>query len=351
MLTELQWNDLIRSLENEKCILILGTETLVDVQGKAILPQFLDDVGYPNSPQIRFFDNDFFFYKDEISKRLINGELQDFLKKQSSPSYFDDLAKIPFHLILNLNPDLRLRSSFENQGFELVFDHYHKNKPCAPLDEKPNKNKPLIYNLMGKIEEDDSLVFTQEDTFDYLISILGDFRLSNLLEKELILAKNIVFLGVPLQKWYMKMLMKLLKVNFGMALNNDDQDLNTQFFCENRNITLVQGNVKDFVENLLTKCQNKGIALRQKSDQNQEKEIDKIAKMITNDLAESLQALIDYLENKDEDLCNDVMLQLASYNQLQKKIAKNTIDQRDAAVAEAKILDASLAIIKEAKKL
>lgn len=143
MLTELQWNDLIRSLENEKCILILGTETLVDVQGKAILPQFLDDVGYPNSPQIRFFDNDFFFYKDEISKRLINGELQDFLKKQSSPPYFDDLAKIPFHLILNLNPDLRLRSSFENQGFELVFDHYHKNKPCAPLDEKPNKNKPL----------------------------------------------------------------------------------------------------------------------------------------------------------------------------------------------------------------
>jgi Effector-associated domain 11/SIR2-like domain len=352
MLNELQWNNILRHIESEKCVLILGTDCLVDAQNKPLLPQFLTSVGYPDSPQIRFFDGDFLFYKDEISKRLISGEWQDFLKKQSPPPFLSELAQIPFHVCLSLTPDLRLRKAFEAQEFDYAFDFYQKNKKPLDLAEKPSKNKPLIYNLMGKIDASDSLVFTQEDTFDYLISILGDYRLANLLEKELISAENILFLSLPLQKWYMKMLMKLLKVNFGMALSNEKElDKNTQFFCENRNITLVQADIVQFVSLLRQKCQDKGIALRQKPTQNAENELDTIAKLIKEDVGTCLEQLVDYLEGKDDDLYNSAMIQSAAYAKLQREMAKGKIDSRDAGVAEAKILDAILQIIKEGKQL
>ncbi len=359
MLTELEWNGIVQNIKNEKSVLIIGTDALIDAQNRPLLPQFLEleIIGYPNNPQIRFFDGDFLFFKDnKSSKGTILSEWQDFLEKQKPTPFLETLAQIPFHLILCLNPDLRLRKTFEEQSFDLVFDFYQKNKKPADLAEKPTKEKPLLYNLMGKIGETNSLVFTQEDTFDYLISILGnEFRLADRLKKELLDAENIIFLGVPLEKWYMKMLSRLFEIReegMRMALGKEGEiDKNTQIFCENRDITLVQIDMNDFVSQLSQKWTSKGYALRQKMAQGAENELDQIAKLVKTDVGACLEALVDYLENKDDELYNSAMLQLGKHNKLQKDIGKGTIDSRDQAVAEAKILDATLNILKEAKQL
>ncbi len=359
MLTDLDWQTIIESIKNEKSVLILGTETLVDAQNSPLLPQFLESeiIGYPNNPQIRFFDGDFLFFKDEkSSKGKILNAWQGFLAEQKPTPFLEKLAQIPFHLILCLNPDLRLRKTFEEQNFDSVFDFYQKNKKPVDLVERPNKEKPLIYNLMGKIGEINSLIFTQEDTFEYLISILGsEFRLADRLKKELIDAENIIFVGVSLQKWYMKMLSRLFEIQeqgMRVALGKKEEiDKNTLIFCENRDITLIQGNMQTFLEELSQKWTSKGYALRQKMAQGTEKEIEQIAKLVKTDIETCLEKLVDYLENKDDELYNSAMQQLGRHNKLQKEIGKGTIDSRDQAVAEAKIFDATLNILKEAKQL
>lgn len=359
MLNDLEWNTIVQRIRNEKSILILGTDTLVDAQNKPLLSQFLESelIGYPNNPKIRFFDGDFVFLKDDkSSKGYIMGAWEEFLENQEPTPFFEQIAQIPFHVILCLNPDLRLRKSFEKQAFDFVFQYYQKNKKPTDLEEKPTKEKPLLYNLMGKIGESDSLVFTQEDTFDYLISILGsEFRLADRLKKEFLEAENIIFVGVPLEKWYMKMLSQIFQIRetgMRMALGkNETVDKNTQIFCENRDITLIQGDMKDFAAKLIEKWTGKGYALRQKMAQGKESEIERISRVFKEDVGLCLEQLVDYLDGKDEELCNNAMQQLGRYNKLQKDIGKGTIDSRDADLAHNKILDATLTILKEAKQV
>ena len=119
------------------------------------------------------------------------------------------IAAVSFHLIISASPDLHLKNIFDENNFDYTFDYYDKNmnpQPVVPL----SKTKPLICNLLGVQNMFNSLVLTFNQLFDYLASILGDHKLSDGLKKQLQEAQSILFLGFKFNKWYYKLIFRLL---------------------------------------------------------------------------------------------------------------------------------------------
>ena len=167
------------------------------------------------------------------------------------------LAKIPFHVLLSVTPDKLLPQAFQEENFEFQFDHY-KKKQEPPKIKKPTKESPLIYNLLGCVDNEESLILTHNDLYDYFKSI---FELNSLPEQLKQALKNreincFIFLGVPFDKWYMQLLMREL----GIHQNQDDfiryavnqsmtEEIKT-FCAEQFTIQFVDKNIPDFVQKL-----------------------------------------------------------------------------------------------------
>ena len=77
---------------------------------------------------------------------------------------------------------------------------------------------------MGEYKQTTSLVLCFNHLFDYLSSILGDNKLHTELRTELDEALTIFFLGFKYDKWYFKLIMRLL--------NKDDDVLRQASFKE-----------------------------------------------------------------------------------------------------------------------
>ena len=146
-----------------------------------------------------------------------------FFGNMQAGEVYKKIAEIPFHLIISLSPDLLLKQTFEAHNFDFSFDYYHKGKAATQIS-KPNKEKPLIYNILGQYSETTSLVLCFNDLFDYLSSILGINELDANFRTELEEAQNVFFLGFKYDKWYLKLIMRLL--------NKDDDVMRQAAFTE-----------------------------------------------------------------------------------------------------------------------
>lgn len=127
-----------------------------------------------------------------------------------SNAILSKLAPIPFHFIISLNPTNYLADTFDTLNFKHRFDFYWKKNAGAVL-EVPSKNKPLIYNLLGTVERPESLVLTHKNLYDYFESVFQGSMLSEKLKFHLLSeTPKVIFLGLPFEKWYMQMLLRIL---------------------------------------------------------------------------------------------------------------------------------------------
>src|SRR6185503_4126776 len=85
-------------------------------------------------------------------------------------------------------------------------DFYHKNN-AAKVIATPSKENPLIYNLLGDLEVEESLILSHKDLFDYFMSLFGNFKLPDALQTSIVAAKHIIFLGFKFEKWYAQLLL------------------------------------------------------------------------------------------------------------------------------------------------
>jgi hypothetical protein len=125
---------------------------------------------------------------------------------------YEKLARIKFHLIISISPDHLLASAMEKLDIPHDFAFYNKTVNPGKLSQ-PSSNNPLIYNLFGSIEEQQSLLLTHEDLYDFLFAILGDHKLPDELQTALGKAANFLFIGFQFDKWYMQLLMRLLNLH------------------------------------------------------------------------------------------------------------------------------------------
>lgn len=273
----INWKFTKEAIQQHKTVLFLGHGATVNFKDPLHEASFFREFSTSQqSERLSFHENDgFLVFPNESTKMLHLSNIKPFYEQDFRNDTLDKLAEIPFHLIINLSPDMTLPRIFEDQNF--AFQHnYYKPKIKREIAEAPNSDRPLIYNLLGCIEDDESLITSHYDLFDLVQSIYADANLPDLFSAVFSKAatKNIIFLGLDFSKWYFQLILHLLKINYEPCIRyaeaqaEDQMPLQTlyeSFF----KINFVNEDIASFVDELHAQFQPD--ELRQAKPKDQQK--------------------------------------------------------------------------------
>jgi SIR2-like domain len=263
----INWDILLHELETGKCILCIGAdvfspsdENRIEKKLAATLQAQSDALG------IRVYDDGWFHYLKERDELATWFTIKKFYENQlplTTEAFFHGIAALPFHLILNFTPDYRLRDAYNATGKPFEFACLYKNpeldKSRTKENIEPTKDKPLIFNMLGEIEDKDSLVMTYDDMFGYMEAIFEKKRMPQNVKLKIQQATHFIFLGVPLDKWYFHLFMRVLNMHrdtsktkrFGATYTVNEKNAT---FCEEQyTLTFVQEDISHFTDLLNAK--------------------------------------------------------------------------------------------------
>jgi SIR2-like domain len=122
------------------------------------------------------------------------------------------LAELPFHLIVTVTSDNFIFKAFEEYGLKPKSSYFIGGEGKIEDLVLPTKDKPpLIYNLCGSIENNNSLILDYNELFTYLKSVLNRSRLPTNLDKALEDASIFIFLGFEMHRWQTQLLLQLIQ--------------------------------------------------------------------------------------------------------------------------------------------
>ena len=221
-----------------------------------------------------------------------------------------------------------------------------------------------MYNLLGSFEEEQSLVLTHDDLFDYLFSILGaDQKLPLELRNQLVEAQAFVFLGFDFQAWYVKLLLRMLNIHTQGKVPLVSQGKNgsrtppnelKNFYVSNFQMQFLELEAEDLIDQLFERfgdSQADSLALRKLSEQ-QTPEIVGLVKDLTREgkLTEVFDLLYDYLEGRNPQLSDDLTLLEGRFTRNERKFgAEGVIKNEDYNLELNKIQAGILQIVNQLK--
>ena len=265
-LFNINWDKLLDTFREDKCVLFLGSGAYQAPGGMDLeegLSQWLD-ANNPNHPLIRLYNSDGFFL---LRKRRYQSRIITKIRKfyhQSFPETerrFKKVAEIPFSMIFTLTPDNILARTFDTYHFPYYSDFYFRHKKAPERFEVPSPEKPLIYNLLGNIDEPDSLVLTHRDFFSYLDSVFNGNSMNKDILQELENAECYIFLGLPYERWYFQLLLRVLSMHSDRLSEVDrfafkeieNQELH-ELYTGEFNIQFIPTEISSFIDVLHNKC-------------------------------------------------------------------------------------------------
>jgi hypothetical protein len=371
-LDTVNWDDLLDTLDAEKCVLFLG-EGAYEAPGGGSIDKArrrwlnADD---PDHPQIRLYNDDgFLLFKKARFKRQVTAQIREFYH-QSFPeteAVFSQIAALPFSMILTLTCDNLLARTFDTLGYPYHCDFYFRKRKAADVFERPGKRKPLLYNLLGNIEEPESIVLTHGDFFDYLESVFQGNSMHPELGEALESAERFIFLGLPYDKWYFQLLLRVfslhsekLKEVERMALREFENPSLHTLYQEEFKIEFFPCDVRFFVGELHRRCAAAGILKPQSPPDLQwaalpdlsRSEFQKlIADGHTPDALRHLQSFLERRKPRSLSLTNDLVVLRNRLNLLEQRQLRGTIYPQDANVENNQVVESALALIERSLEL
>ena len=285
------WDNLAKSIANGEAVLVLGPDAIPfhraqsfdngangqpyssfsELSRKAILAA--NDIGiayyYPR-------DN-LFLFKDKVDKRnaqkLVRECAQDRLWIPDQ-ELLQQIAAIPFCLMININPDEHIYESLIHFRVDAQFDYFtikDKTQPSAlktpVILDKPTNNNPILYNLCGDVcEKLDSQILDYNDLFELFQQMLSN-GIPDSIRLKLKEADRFVFLGLHIEKWYFQLLIHYLNQldhdyfnhptrNFSIL--SDLSEDNKEFILKQFNLEFITPSQAAFGE-LFKACERQGI--------------------------------------------------------------------------------------------
>ena len=175
---------------------------------------------------------------------------------------------MPFHLILSLSPDKILSKAFDQLELPHHFHFYDKKNYNEKRDDEklnfqPSKDNRLIYNVFGSIDNEDSLILSYDDLFEFLQKILNNHSLPKTVRETIMDANCFVFVGFNYGKWYLKLLLRIMNLHekvrkvYGMGTPSK-KEIET-FLVNEFDMNFTQMDTTSFVDELYENCKEAGI--------------------------------------------------------------------------------------------
>jgi TIR domain/SIR2-like domain len=234
--TEEDWQALVSVIKKGKCILMLGPETAVEeVDGKPqllccsianLLAQGIDS-GIKNHIDPCNLMETAQYYSLKWGKNYLHTKVHKFYNKRQSltSNFHRNLAALPFRLAINTSPDHMFHTALTHQGKAPKMGWYNFKQKNAVMDTTGTDQQPMVFYLYGQPDEEDSLVLTENDLLDFLVSIVSKDtlpdRLINAIKEP---DTSFLFLGFGFKHWYLRILLHILAVenreNHSIALED-----------------------------------------------------------------------------------------------------------------------------------
>ena len=261
----LEWEILLDGLQSGKCILCLGPD-LYSLSGDDRLEHRLAKTlgDHQDELGIRVYDDGWFHYlnqRDEMSTYYLIKRFYENQLPSSADQILAKIAALPFNLILNFSPGHKVKACYEEVRGKGKFSYDKLLKNPGDIADivhelEADSNKPLVYNMLGDIDYKDSLVMTYDDLFNFMEAIFEHKRMPESIKNWLLKANYFIFLGMPLDKWYFHLFMRLLNqhLNKGRTKRYSAStwfDADSATFSEEQyTMTFVQEGIEHFVDQL-----------------------------------------------------------------------------------------------------
>ncbi len=129
------------------------------------------------------------------------------------------LASLPARLYITANPDDLLRDALAGAGRQpdVVVCRWQDEVETEDYETDPSTGRPLVYHMLGHFDDEDSLVLTEDDYFDYLIGATENRGLVPEVVRHATAASALMFLGFRLTDWSFRVLFRIIMQQQGGA--------------------------------------------------------------------------------------------------------------------------------------
>lgn len=360
--SDIDWDFILSTIEDEKCILFLGPEIFTDREGNRLEDRLFEYLDVDHNPDIQtcYREDNLFLFNSRARKTKTFYKLKNFYQQEfpESREVFEKIAEIPFHFIVQVTPDKYISKVFDELNVKHNFQFYWRKKPPDPNLKTPTARVPLVYNMLGCVDRQESMVLTHNDLFDYFESIFSRNSMPERLKKIIKEANNFIFLGISFDKWYMQLLLRILYIhndfNFVRYASNQAFDEAIRTFCfEQFKIEFVPNKIHEFVHEVYTRCLERDIVRKF----NEEKQspiahlINGVAEDRIKEVLSEFRTFLLELDERGEELLDDVILLTNKFSRLDKRIRQGIIDEQDATIKSNKIRKELLELLHEARPL
>lgn len=276
-LRDSEWRRLIRMIQNDACILLLGPGVAFDPQDRdstplsakltQVLAEQLDDshkaVGEGHLAYIAQL------YQRENDRVSLELEVEDFYRNCTgrTTEVHRRLAALPISHCIDLTPAGLMANAYAEVGKTPIKDFYGSGKGLAISLLNITPEHPLVYELFGSLADSASLLLTENDLLDFLVNVAkGTPSLPKELTSRFSDSKtSFLFLGFGFQHWYLRILLHVLKAasdrkNLSLALEDaaffkhPEQPQTALFYSEQHRIQFRYASWQAFANELSQRC-------------------------------------------------------------------------------------------------
>jgi len=350
-------SEIVASLKERNCAILLGPGLALDKKGGPLQPGVIDYFKFKQLDIEEDMDN-LYSCKKQVKTRAY-GYLKEYYRDNGEPNHLHrQLALIPCHLYISINPDLFMKQALDELGTEYEFKYYIRSQPPAEV-ANPTVEKPLLYNLFGSIDNQQSLIFAHDDLIRYLFSIIQEFKLPQNLRRTVEDCHYFIFIGFDFDKWYLRLLLKLFltenKLSIASEAGSGTHVKLRTYYTGNYGLEFVEHNIEEYIKSLCDECHKQRLlrSTKEKARIPIQEEIKELIK--TDMLEEALKRLYQFVENASEQVFKDkaedkqdLLIELDSHisklHRSEKNLRKGLITEEVAGIEKNKIGEAVVTI-------
>ena len=250
-----KWPSLLNSLQRGKCTPIVGPGLVEPLLGSSreIAQLWAEAFEYPMAPYEReslpqvaqyvatkqdpaFIRDKLSEYsRDEIQRRhnhdlppeLRNGaaSLDQLIEAVWSKRWERDLVE-PYRVLAQLQLPVYITANWNNLLAKAI--HAVGNEPEVVVspwnqdvemiesvfdrepDYVPSSKRPLVYHLLGRLDNPSSMVLTEDDYFDFLMGVTSNKKLIPPLVRSALTNTALLFLGFQMDDWNFRVLLRII---------------------------------------------------------------------------------------------------------------------------------------------
>lgn len=348
---------ILETLRNQQCLFILGPDfpRLEGQHDLSVRQSFHRAVnqGSEKKPYLTFYDKEeLYLFENGPSQTAYYYQLKKYYQQEYWKKPYEQVTRFPTKLILNASPDVFLRDTYKEDNASFSF--FHKARPQGEVPSF-SVDRPLVYNLMGSIEEEESLLLTHDDLFKYLEIVFSEGKVPQSILNALFEARCLIFLGVNFDKWYVQLLLRQLNIHdrdakFMRYAVENNLGLDTLSICSDQfQIKFINGDIHAFLDELYQRCEQEDILLKQGKNTTGSLR-SRINAFVSEDrLRDALDLMEGYFKEADPEINLEIIPIRGRLTRLERRKSKNLITEEQAthqyAMVQETILDLSEEII------